>query len=294
MLTSKARRRRLAIKTSALAVAGVGIFWAVPAVVASAQPIDVPYTCNGTTYPFQMELKTPAAQITPNATVTLTWDIQQPTATPSRLLATAQITPSSTIVAEGTVSPSGTPMASTAVSVGVTSTPAATISQGSPMPLPTFPVVVKPTVTGTVGVKGGGFSIKVNSSAWYTCTPVSGGPSLNLVVSTPTGTPSGTPSGTPTNSSTPTTTPTTTPTNTPTTTPTSPRPTTTRTRIVTETPRVTTTTTKSSRTPKAGADTGGGGTMGPDGRMFVLTGSALILAAGIGGLLMRRRTVSKG
>ncbi|WP_433514001.1 hypothetical protein ACQP2T_62430 [Nonomuraea sp. CA-143628] len=43
-----------------------------------------------------------------------------------------------------------------------------------------------------------------------------------------------------------------------------------------------------SATPKAGADTGAGGDAGPDGRLFVLTGSALIAAAGIGGLLMRR------
>ncbi|MFG1680620.1 hypothetical protein ACGFNP_10645 [Nonomuraea sp. NPDC049269] len=50
---------------------------------------------------------------------------------------------------------------------------------------------------------------------------------------------------------------------------------------------------KTSKTPKAGADTGAGGDAGPDGRMFVLTGTALIAAAGIGGLLMRRRSVVK-
>ncbi|MGW0477977.1 hypothetical protein [Nonomuraea sp. NPDC003214] len=45
-----------------------------------------------------------------------------------------------------------------------------------------------------------------------------------------------------------------------------------------------------SRTPKDGVATGAGGTAGPDGRLFVLTGSALVLAAGVGGLLLRRRT----
>jgi hypothetical protein len=46
---------------------------------------------------------------------------------------------------------------------------------------------------------------------------------------------------------------------------------------------------RTSATPKDGVATGGGGEAGPDGRMYVLTGSALLLAAGTGGLLMRRR-----
>ncbi|NUW36710.1 hypothetical protein HTZ77_35680 [Nonomuraea sp. SMC257] len=45
---------------------------------------------------------------------------------------------------------------------------------------------------------------------------------------------------------------------------------------------------RSSAVPKAGAETGGGGEAGPDGRALVLGGSALIMAAGIGGLLTRR------
>ncbi|MEV0351659.1 hypothetical protein AB0H88_38315 [Nonomuraea sp. NPDC050680] len=51
--------------------------------------------------------------------------------------------------------------------------------------------------------------------------------------------------------------------------------------------------TEPSATPKAGADTGAGGDAGPDGRLFVLTGSALIAAAGAGGLLMRRRSTTR-
>ncbi|HUR03896.1 MAG TPA: hypothetical protein VM347_15230, partial [Nonomuraea sp.] len=50
---------------------------------------------------------------------------------------------------------------------------------------------------------------------------------------------------------------------------------------------------KTSKTPKAGADTGAGGDAGPDGRMFVLTATALMAAAGIGGILMRRRSAAK-
>ena len=58
----------------------------------------------------------------------------------------------------------------------------------------------------------------------------------------------------------------------------------------TSTPKSSTkTSSKTSKTPKAGADTGAGGDAGPDGRVFVLTGTALMAAAGIGGLLMRRR-----
>ncbi|MEV0198110.1 hypothetical protein [Nonomuraea sp. NPDC050691] len=45
---------------------------------------------------------------------------------------------------------------------------------------------------------------------------------------------------------------------------------------------------RSSVVPKAGAETGGGGEAGPDGRALLLGGSALIVAAGIGGLLTRR------
>ncbi|MFI6791217.1 hypothetical protein ACIBG4_28190 [Nonomuraea sp. NPDC050383] len=45
---------------------------------------------------------------------------------------------------------------------------------------------------------------------------------------------------------------------------------------------------RSSAVPKAGADTGGGGEAGPDGRALVLGGSVLIMGAGLGGLLARR------
>ncbi|GIH96205.1 hypothetical protein ACFFMN_42920 [Planobispora siamensis] len=45
------------------------------------------------------------------------------------------------------------------------------------------------------------------------------------------------------------------------------------------------------RTPKGGAATGGGGEAGPDGRTFVATGLLLVLAAGAGLLLRRRRGV---
>ncbi|WP_143044264.1 hypothetical protein [Nonomuraea jiangxiensis] len=74
----------------------------------------------------------------------------------------------------------------------------------------------------------------------------------------------------------------------------SPSPTTTSptaTRTSTATVTVTPTSRRTSQTPKAGADTGAGGMMGPDGRMFILTGVALIGAAAAGGLILRRRSI---
>jgi hypothetical protein len=52
-------------------------------------------------------------------------------------------------------------------------------------------------------------------------------------------------------------------------------------------------TTRSSQTPEKGAATGAGGEAGPDGRMLVLAGSALLLAAGAGGLTLRRTRITK-
>lgn len=203
MLTSKARRR-LALKTSAMAVLGAGIFGGLPVVAALAAPVDVVYSCTATggqatNIPFRMELRTPAAAVTPSSTVTVTWDIQQPAASASMLTATAAITPSSTVAAVGTISPSGSPIPSAPVTGSATAVPATTISAGSAMPLPTMTMVVTPTATGTIALKGGGFSLQVNGTAWYSCQPgTSGGPSVNLVVGTGSGSPSSSPTTTPT------------------------------------------------------------------------------------------------
>lgn len=82
---------------------------------------------------------------------------------------------------------------------------------------------------------------------------------------------------------------TTSPTATPTITPTA-TPTVTRTAVVTATPTedIDEEEPRRSITPRDGVATGGGGMAGPDGRMFVLAGSALILVAAAGGLAMRR------
>ncbi|MDP4501423.1 hypothetical protein [Nonomuraea turcica] len=147
------------------------------------------------------------------------------------------------------------------------------------MPIPTMTMVVTPTASGTVVFKGGGFALQVGGGS-YNCQPTASGsgPAATLVVgtgSTATGTNS------PTTSNTPTTTPTTS----------TPKPTKTSTATVTVTPPEKT---EKSKTPKEGADTGAGGEMGPDGRMFILTGTALIAAATVGGLFMRRRNATRG
>jgi hypothetical protein len=140
-------------------------------------------------------------------------------------------------------------------------------------------MVVTPTASGTVTLRGGGFSIQVNGTT-YNCQPgtSASGPAVTLVVGT---------GGTATGTNSPTTS--TSPTNTPTTS--TPKPTKTSTATVTVTPPEKT---EKSKTPKEGADTGAGGEMGPDGRMFILTGTALIAAATVGGLVMRRRNATRG
>lgn len=158
-----------------------------------------------------------------------------------------------------------------------------TITAGAIIPLPASSVAMKSTAstTGTVTVKPGDINFGANAASgtnpMIKCTVQNASELKSYTFSVASGNGS---------SSTPTPTPTPTPTTT------TPRPTKTHTVIVTKTPvggngKVT-------KTPKAGADTGGGGDMGPDGRMFILTGSLLILAAGAGGLVMRRRTLNRG
>ncbi|MEO3799242.1 hypothetical protein [Nonomuraea sp. B1E8] len=139
--------------------------------------------------------------------------------------------------------------------------------------LPNVTVKIKPTSTGTVTVTPGdlAFGTSATSPAIKCTAPTSGLKTYTFTVANGTASPSPSPSPTPSN--------------------TSPRPTTTHTRTLTITPTPKTTPTRKSQTPKAGADTGAGGTMGPDGRLFILTGTAMIGAAAVGGLLMRRRSI---
>ncbi|MGN9786980.1 hypothetical protein ACTMTF_36545 [Nonomuraea sp. ZG12] len=144
--------------------------------------------------------------------------------------------------------------------------------------LPNVTIKVKPTTTGTVTITPGdlvfGTSATATTQAVKCTAPTTGLKTYTFTVSAATSTP--TSSNTPTTSSTPT-------------------PTKTKTEFVTETPTTRKSpTTRSSQTPKKGAATGAGGDAGPDGRMFLLAGSVLVLGAGAGGLLLRRRNVARG
>ncbi|WP_345558228.1 hypothetical protein [Nonomuraea rosea] len=132
--------------------------------------------------------------------------------------------------------------------------------------LPTVTVKIKPTTAGTVSLTAGDISFGTSStSPSIKCTaPTTGLKAYTFTVTAGTASPTAT-----TTSSTP-------------------KPTNTKTATVTITP---TSTKKTSQTPKAGADTGAGGEMGPDGRLFILTGGALIGAAAVGGLVIRRRSI---
>ncbi|MEQ4714904.1 hypothetical protein [Nonomuraea sp. B19D2] len=134
--------------------------------------------------------------------------------------------------------------------------------------LPSVTIKVKPTTTGTVTLTPGDLAFGASStSPFIKCAaPTSGLKTFTFQVGSST---SPSPSPTPTT--------------------TSPKPTKTSTHTVTVTPSSKKTT--RSKTPKAGADTGGGGEIGPDGRLFILTGTALIGAAAVGGLIMRRRSI---
>ncbi|WP_352244401.1 hypothetical protein [Microtetraspora sp. NBRC 13810] len=199
------------------------------------------------------------------------------------LTATAAVTANAPVDVYATVTASGTPLTTATTGVNVpadgSATQAAALAAGATLPVPPMTLLITPTATGTVALKAGAFNLDVGNQA-YLCSPgTGGGPSLNVVVAS--GTASTTPSATPSSTTT---------SGTPTPTQTTPRPTTTTTHTVTATPpggneQVT-------RTPGGGAATGGGGEIGPDGRMFLLVGSLLVMGAGAGGLFLRRRTAA--
>lgn len=303
MLTSQARRRRLALKTSAFAVGTAAFLVGVPALAeAVMQPRPVTYTCQGVgtqggDYKFQMDLQGPLTTPAPSAAAVVTWKIGQPTGSATPLLAPSQVATTDRVVVQATAIITGTPNPSPTETraVGATATPLAPITPGATMTVPPIMITLTPKATGVMAVVPDDFVLQADPASgttappWYTCSVKQGFESeataAAALITVVSGTPSSTPSNTP--STTPSTTPTTS-TPTPTPTRTTPRPTRTKTEIVTVGP-----TKRASKTPKAGADTGGGGDMGPDGRMFVLAGSLLIIAAGAGGLVMRRRGISR-
>lgn len=298
MLKSKTCRR-VAVKTAAIAAACGGIFFgAVPAIASMvATPKTVTYTCtaSGTTatYKVQVDITGPQAPA-PSSTVVATWAVQQPAASPFFTAASA-IPATERLVLDGdalvTSSPSIVP--SELRTVAATGA-AASISAGASLqPLPML-ITMTPTATGVIAVQPGSFSLYLepgagNGGDLYVCdvantASAEASAAALLITVKPSGTTTGT--GTPTPTPTPSNT-----TPTPTATPTTAAPVVTVTRTRTAKPAEDS---QIDETPGGGASTGGGGDAGPDARVIMFSGALMVAGAAIGGLVLRRRTATRG
>ncbi|MFC4057680.1 hypothetical protein ACFOWE_05210 [Planomonospora corallina] len=303
MLKSRTRRR-VAVKTAAIGLVGAGVvFGAVPAIASMvAAPAQVTYNCTGTgtgtaaaasPYKLQLELTGPVAP-TPSSTVVATWKINQPAAAPS-LLAPSAVAATERLVVEGGALVTGSPLPTPSSTVYATasSTPGA-IAANSPLPGATVLITMVPTATGVIGVQPGGFFLAVGPTSGtgtatdlYECvpaTPAEVTAAQLLITVKPSGAGTGTGTGT----------------GTPSPTATTPKPTITVYETVTGSATPTTKTSRTTKTrqieetPEGPAATGGGGESGPDARMIMLSGALMVVAAGAGGLALRRRTVRRG
>ena len=236
---------------------------------------DVPSTSTGTGYEArEVDIKvvlTPPSSATANADASITWTGAIQSTGDTLTLPTGFPTTGAKMFATIKSSGAGTP--ATATGEAAFTPPSAGSAVSS---LPTVTIKVKPTTTGTVTLTAGDLAFGTTStSPALKCTaPTTGLKEYTFTVGNGTTSPTASPSPSPTT--------------------TTPRPTQTHTATVTITPsatRSTSTPTRNSQTPKAGADTGAGGMAGPDGRLFILTGTALVAAAGVGGLVLRRRSI---
>ncbi|GII79788.1 hypothetical protein Sru01_47700 [Sphaerisporangium rufum] len=294
MLKSQARRR-VAARGAVAGAVGLGVaLFAVPALSAPVGPSPVTYTCAlGTggqpalTLNLEMQLNDGGVTPTPNATVPLTWVIGQPTSSPL-FNAPVPIPSGAAIVVNGDLLATGRPVNSPSPSATVTLKAAGTATAPSAIPtttqfqLPAATATVIPRAAGTFVVKPGPFTLQISAATGttptlLTCTPAaaanpaSATPVPMTIVVASGGSPSVSPTVSPTASPSPS------PTR-------SPKPTRTVWETVTKKP-----TDQVTRRPSGGAATGGGGDAGPDGRMFIMAGTMAVLAAGAGGLMMRRR-----
>ncbi|MFJ2030452.1 hypothetical protein [Streptosporangium sp. NPDC087985] len=297
MLKSKTRRR-VAVKTAAIAAACGGIFFgAVPAIASmAAGPKPVAYTCTptagtpaGASHTFQMELVGPAVAPTPNSTVVVTWKIGTPV---PALTAPSAITSGDRLSVDAEAVITGSPLASPMETRAATATATSgAVVPGGPMTVfPTVLVTVMPTATGVFGVRPDAFTLAHVPAAGtgtgtglYDCTAdqAQASAAALLVTVQPSGSSSVSASPTPTE----------TPTPTPTETATTPAPTITITQTKTAKP---TKTRQIDETPGGGASTGGGGDAGPDARVIMLSGLLMVAGATAGGLVLRRRTATRG
>jgi hypothetical protein len=291
-------RRRVAVKTAAIAAAGAGVlFGAMPAIASiSAAPKAVSYTCEPATgvgagtptpYVFQMDVTGPLATPTPNSTVVATWKIGQ--AAPP-LTAASAIPATGRLIVEADVAITGAPLPNPSELRAATATAApASVAAGQPLTPPPLLITVMPTATGPITLRPEGFTLYLDSTGTAgdnapelldctVTTEAAAAGALVINVQTP---------GTAVSNS-----PSTTPPVTPSTTP----------PVPTVSPTVTVTQTKTSKpastrqideTPAGAASTGGGGDAGPDARLIMLSGALMVAFAGIGGLVLRRRTATR-
>ncbi|GIH25478.1 hypothetical protein Aph01nite_37880 [Acrocarpospora phusangensis] len=300
-MTTTTGRHRLATRA---AVAGAAAFLGLIALPVLAADFDdtVRYNCSSTTYPLQVTLDGPAANPTPSQVVTVTWAMapDAPSSpaeggapTESLLTAPVDISPSDAVVIEGKATITGLPLGATTISASPSATESAValLTASATMSLiPDMVLVFTPTATGTVAVAAGGFVLKIipsgggSTSTPYTCELANPASLATLTIAVVT-------SAATSESDDPTTTTTQTAFETETVTATA-----TETETETVTNSVDTTNTVSVTntrqigiTPVGGAQTGGGGDLGPDARLIMMAGTALIGAAAIGGLVLRHR-----
>ncbi|WP_030923947.1 hypothetical protein [Streptosporangium amethystogenes] len=305
MLKSKTRRR-VAVKTAAIAAVGAGVlFGAVPAVASMyADPNPVSYACTlggvsspSATYTFQMDLSGPTAAAT-NAPLVATWKIAQPTTVPT-LTPSASAPAGARVVidAEVQIDASPSPVLALPSELRSLAATAAPPASGQPITAPPLLVTVTPSATGVVAFQPGPFTlyldpgtgtgneaelldcgIPLNSAeaaaAALRVTVVTGSPSTSTSASPSTST-SASPSATESSTTTP-------------------RPTITVTQTKTSKPEKSSSDGQIDETPDGGAATGGGGDAGPDARMIMLSGVLMVAFAGIGGMVLRRRTAGRG
>lgn len=297
MLKSKARRR-IATKAAAGVASAAALVGAFSAAGAFAADKSVTYNCtpyvNGTAgtpvaHDFTVNLLASVATATVGtqftATLSITADTASPFGAPEAIPSGAWIQVQPSVVASvspatGTVAMS-TPSPSTSVT--------APIDDESPLgPLPTATLTITPsTGASSIVLTAKDFKLNVLKPATGEAT-ASAAPLYSCVVAT-TGTktvPAGATIAVVTASASASSSSSTTPTPSASASSPTPLPTHTVYKTVTAKPSKDT---QVKKTPGGGAATGGGADAGPDGRMFVLTGTALVLAAATGGLMLRSR-----
>lgn len=300
MLKSKARGR-VAGRAAVAGVVSAGLLLGLGALGARADTKTVTYTCTpgtgGTavTHDFTVTLTASTSAVT-GTQYTATLNIQP--VTTSAFPAPVQIASGAAIELQPTVSASALPAGMTAgvstPSPTGTALTASVAAQGSMPPLPMATLTVTPSTGATsVVLTAKDFKISMvapagtgttttTPTALYNCVVATTGSTLPAVATIPvtsaSASPSASASASPSASAS-----------------VSPTPRNTRTVYETVFASPTPAKTKKTRsaqvenTPGGGAATGGGGDAGPDARLFVLTGVALMLAAGGGGLVLRTR-----